>query len=132
MFVRRMATVTISAPEASIACRVSAKSLYLPVPTSRRERYGLPATMSFSSAISASTHGDDDLELIAIEQHRRAVRAARHDLAIALHGDLLAGQLQGCKQRSHVERVLERACATVYRNLDHGEIVARKLTGPKW
>jgi hypothetical protein len=38
MLVRRMATVTISAPEASIAARVSAKSLYLPVPTSRRER----------------------------------------------------------------------------------------------
>jgi hypothetical protein len=37
MLVRRMATVMISAPEASIAARVSAKSLYLPVPTSRRE-----------------------------------------------------------------------------------------------
>jgi hypothetical protein len=37
MFVRRIATVTISAPEASIARRVSSKSRYLPVPTSRRE-----------------------------------------------------------------------------------------------
>jgi len=38
MFTRRTATVTISAPEASMAARVSAKSLYLPVPTSKRER----------------------------------------------------------------------------------------------
>jgi hypothetical protein len=38
MFVRRMATVTICAPEATIAARVCSKSLYLPVPTRRRER----------------------------------------------------------------------------------------------
>jgi hypothetical protein len=37
MLVRRIATVTISAPEASTAARVCAKSRYLPVPTSRRE-----------------------------------------------------------------------------------------------
>jgi hypothetical protein len=37
MLVRRMATVMISAPEASIAARVCVKSWYLPVPTSRRE-----------------------------------------------------------------------------------------------
>jgi hypothetical protein len=38
MLVRRIATVTISAPEASMARRVSSKSRYLPVPTSRRDR----------------------------------------------------------------------------------------------
>ena len=37
MFVRRMATVTISAPLASTARPVSAKSRYLPVPIRRRE-----------------------------------------------------------------------------------------------
>ena len=37
MLVRRIATVTICAPEASIASRVYVKSLYLPVPISRRE-----------------------------------------------------------------------------------------------
>jgi hypothetical protein len=37
MLVRRIATVTISAPEASMASRVCSKSLYLPVPTSKRE-----------------------------------------------------------------------------------------------
>ena len=34
---RRIATVTMAAPLASTAARVSLKSLYLPVPTSRRE-----------------------------------------------------------------------------------------------
>jgi hypothetical protein len=38
MLVRRTATVTISAPLASIARRVSSRSLYLPVPTSSRDR----------------------------------------------------------------------------------------------
>jgi hypothetical protein len=38
MFVRRIATVTISAPAASVARRVSSRSLNLPVPVSRRER----------------------------------------------------------------------------------------------
>ena len=38
MFVRRIATVTISAPDATTASRVSAKSRYLPVPTRSRER----------------------------------------------------------------------------------------------
>jgi hypothetical protein len=37
MFVRRIATVTICAPEASTASRVCAKSLYLPVPMRRRD-----------------------------------------------------------------------------------------------
>jgi len=46
ILVRRIATVTIPAPEASMAARVSAKSLYLPVPTSKRERYAVPAMVS--------------------------------------------------------------------------------------
>src|SRR2546421_480184 len=37
MLVRRMATVTICAPEASMAARVWEKSWYLPVPTRSRE-----------------------------------------------------------------------------------------------
>src|SRR5262245_36784231 len=112
MLVRRIAIVTISAPEASIAARVSAKSLYLPVPTSRRERYGLPATMSLSSAISASADRDDHLELVAIEHERRAVSASRNDLSVALHGDFLAGQLESSQERGDVERAFECACAT--------------------
>ncbi len=51
MLVRRMATVTISAPLASMACRVSSRLWYLPVPTSRREWYVLPAMISGSSVV---------------------------------------------------------------------------------
>ena len=54
MFVRRMATVTIWAPEATTASRVSSKSRYLPVPTSSRERYARPAMTSGSVSVEGS------------------------------------------------------------------------------
>ena len=49
-FTRRTATVTISAPDASMAAAVSSKLLYLPVPTTRRERKLRPATVQVSAA----------------------------------------------------------------------------------
>src|SRR5215813_7080206 len=112
MFVRRIATVTISAPEASIAARVCAKSRYLPVPTRSRERYALPATTRGSSApmtcgsvtvfiarprlgfgVSAAAHGGDNLDLVARGDLRLSVSALGDDLAVAFHSDPLA--LQG-------------------------------------
>ena len=57
--------------------------------------------------------------------------AARDDFAVALHGDLLAGELQCGEQGGDVKRAIERACATVYGNPDHGQIVARKIPGSK-
>lgn len=51
---RRMATVTMSAPEASRASRMRGRVLYLPVPTMRRDLSVLPATtreVSFTTAI---------------------------------------------------------------------------------
>ena len=59
------------------------------------------------------------------------MRTARDDLAVALHCDLLAGERQRGEQGGNVERALERACATVYGNPDHGQIVARKIPGSK-
>src|SRR3569832_2424724 len=53
MVVRRMATVMSSAPLASTAWRVSSRSLYLPVPTSRRDWYSPPAMMSGSRSVCA-------------------------------------------------------------------------------
>src|SRR5438046_924920 len=47
-FTRRTATVTISAPEAAIACRVCSPFLYLPVPTMRRELKARPAITNSS------------------------------------------------------------------------------------
>src|SRR5712672_4722079 len=76
MLVRRIATVTISAPLASTARRVSSKSLYLPVPISSRERYARPAMRRGSAICPASRVGafialapadrDDDLERVAL------------------------------------------------------------------
>src|SRR5271157_3143520 len=104
MFVRRIATVTISAPEASIAARVAAKSLYLPVPTSSRERYARPDMSSRSScartrfsfgafmdgSLSSATDRADDFDAVAIGQLRVAVPASGYYLAIAFDRDALA------------------------------------------
>src|SRR5690348_8848159 len=99
MLVRRMATVTISAPLASTARRVSSKSRYLPVPMSRRERYALPAMFRVSAAdTSASSHGHDDFKLVAVGERGIGVAAARHDLPVALHRHLFPGQRQFGKQ----------------------------------
>src|SRR6185436_9264600 len=101
MLVRRIATVTICAPEASMAARVCAKSLYFPVPTSRREENFCPA-ISRTSFTSATSHCDHDFEAVAVREQCRAVRPARHDLAVALHRDLLARQ--GHRQQQLRER----------------------------
>src|SRR5436190_14330828 len=111
MLVRRIATVTICAPEASIAARVCAKSLYLPVPTSSRDVKDLPA-ISSTSFISTSTHRDHDFQPVAVGKQRGAMRAARHDFAITFDGDLAAGQRQALKQRRNRHRAFEFLCGT--------------------
>jgi len=115
MLVRRMATVTISAPLASTARRVSSKSLYLPVPIRRRERYARPATRSGSrfprrdaSARSslAPAHRDDDLS---------ASPSARPVLTYWLRGTIspflstprAAGKLERLDQARHVRAGLD-------------------------
>src|SRR5437867_1612377 len=101
MLVRRIATVTISAPEASMAARVSEKSLYFPVPTKRRERNTRPAMTNGSSCVKvrlslgafiwlAATDGSDDLDFVAGPNRCRSVAALGYDLAIPLDSDALA------------------------------------------
>src|SRR3546814_7383986 len=58
MLVRRMATVTICVPLASSAARVCAKSLYLPVHTSRRDEYSRPAMVRVSGVVMAMLAGE--------------------------------------------------------------------------
>src|SRR5690349_20297787 len=100
MLVRRMATVTICAPLASMARRVSSWSLYLPVPTSRRDAYARPAmvsglSFSFSGAFtSTSTDGVHDLEPVAVGQQRGGPGAARHDGPIQLDRDAPVAELE--------------------------------------
>src|SRR6266536_6676492 len=52
---RRTATVTISAPEASMASRMFSKDAYFPVPTIRRDLNSLPPSHSDVSYISPSS-----------------------------------------------------------------------------
>src|SRR6185503_10827977 len=113
MLVRRIATVTICAPEASIAARVCAKSLYLPVPTSKRDVKDRPAIRS-TSFISASAHRDHDFQPVAVREQRVAMRAARHDFPIAFDGDLAAGQGQALKQGRDRHRAFKFLCGTVH------------------
>src|SRR4030095_14367192 len=54
MLKRRTAPVTTSAPDTSIAFRVSAKSLYLPVPTQSLDLNSRPAITNRSSYIGLS------------------------------------------------------------------------------
>jgi N-acetylmuramoyl-L-alanine amidase len=39
---------------------------------------------------STATNGDDDFDFVTVCERARVKRAARHDLAIALHGDAFA------------------------------------------
>src|SRR5437868_10179560 len=79
----RTATVTICAPLASSAAFMVGKSLYLPVPTTRREVKRCPPRTS--SSISASAHEGDDLQDVPVGQQQFAVARLFHHLAIALH-----------------------------------------------
>src|SRR5689334_3226759 len=66
---RRTATVTTSAPDTSIALRVSAKSLYLPVPTQSRDLNSRPAIINRSSYMRAScSHGINGGERSAADE----------------------------------------------------------------
>src|SRR5690554_5184378 len=108
MLVRRMATVTISAPAASVARRVCSRSLNLPVPVSRRERKGVPAMTRASSPWvgwlviapllrklrrSAASQGVHDLDPVAVLQRVFGMLAARHDRAVDLHRHLAPRQV---------------------------------------
>src|SRR5688500_8123852 len=137
ILVRRIATVTIWAPEASIARRVSSKSRYFPVPTSRRDEYDLPATTSGSFVMLdgasrprtlAPSHGDHDLDAVALDQELVGEAAARHDLAVALDREALAGELERFEDLRHGGRRGELARCAVHEDADrcgHGKSIER-------
>src|SRR5688572_18193033 len=56
MFTRRTATVTISAPDASCACAITALEGYLPVPTMSRDRNVRPAMTKLESTMVKFTN----------------------------------------------------------------------------
>src|SRR6185436_1546294 len=116
MLVRRIATVTMFAPLASTAARVCSKSLYLPVPTRRRDEYARPAITSESMASPslATPDRDHDLHAVAVGKLLLFELPARHDLAVALERDALACKLQARNQLSGGERRFEAARLAVY------------------
>src|SRR5471030_806270 len=113
MLTRRIATVMISAPAASVASRVCARSLYLPLPTSRRDWYVLPAMVSRSgvcSVMSVPLFGDEstaadgahDVHFVLRLQHALRPLLARHHAAID-------GQRQRLPlQRQRIDQVVQR------------------------
>src|SRR5277367_5943678 len=106
MLVRRIATVTICAPLATTAARVSAKSLYLPVPTSRRDEYVFPPMINGSrfslGFILSSADSDDDFKPVAVRQPRLGMTAARHNFAVALDRDALSGKRHRINQLHNI------------------------------
>src|SRR6266446_4470082 len=89
MFTRRTATVTISAPDASTARRVSSN-----------DRYSRPASVKASSIDIASPAPDevDHLDRVPVVEHGRAVLGARHDGAIHLDGDPAGAEAERAHQ----------------------------------
>src|SRR3989442_917004 len=122
MLVRRIATLTICAPETSIASPVCAKSRYLPVPPRRRDQKLLPP-MTGASFLSFASDRVHDLELVAVGDPGARVHALRHDLPVALDRDLLARKKHFLEQGAERERLLEALRRTVDGDLNHGRIL---------
>src|SRR3954447_24470714 len=83
MLTRRTATVTISAPEASCACTITALEGYLPVPTIRRDVKVRPARTKASIGL-ASTHEVHDLDFVAVVHDFAVIVRAADDHEVAL------------------------------------------------
>src|SRR5881296_3303986 len=102
MLTRRTATVTTSAPDASMAFWVSTKSLYLPVPTQSRERNSMPAIVnrsSFMTCVLPATDEPDDFHAVAVGQRCSRERLPVHDLEVPLHGDSFGWNAQIGQER---------------------------------
>src|SRR5690606_35094401 len=106
---RRTATVTTSAPEASMASIISSLLRYLPVPTISRDRKVLPAI----SSTSTSTHEMYDFHHVAIAHRCGGNGRTTDDLPIELdhHGARIQFELG--EQLLHRARCLDSACRAV-------------------
>src|SRR5215213_4667028 len=124
---RRSATVTSSAPLASIAAGSASSERKPPVPSSRRELSSRPPTVKVSSvtasagaspprmaaamsrATSASLDRAQDLDPRAVAELARGPLAARHHLGVDRHGHaaLPRGELEGGEGGLHGRARLE-------------------------
>ena len=62
----------------------------------------------------AAAYGDDDLQAVPVGQHLLIEAAARHDLAVALQRNALAGQLHILDKGGDADGLLEFARRAVY------------------
>src|SRR5712692_9921597 len=120
MLVRRMATVTISAPLASTARRVPSKSRYFPVAISRGSAICSAKRVGAFIALAAAD-SDDDFERVAFGEPRVRIAAPRHDLSVFFHRHALAGELERLQQSRDVRAGLDRPNFTVDGEPDHLE-----------
>src|SRR3989442_9452565 len=103
MLTRRTATVTTSAPDASMAFWVSTKSLYLPVPTKSGEGNRMPAIVNRSSfMLCALPTADepDDFHAVPVAQRCAREGLTVHHREVQLHGDSFGGNAQVGQERS--------------------------------
>src|SRR5207237_10054695 len=103
MLTRRTATVTTSAPDASMAFWVSTKSLYLPVPTQSRERNSMPAIVnrsSFMPCVLSTADESDDFHAVPVAQRRARAGLPVHHRKLQLHGDSFGASARAGQGRS--------------------------------
>lgn len=75
-----------------------------------------------SAQISAAAYGHHDLQLVTRSKHYLAELAARHNLAVAFHGDAFACEVEVFDQCSDIQWGVEAVAGAVDGNLDHGAI----------
>src|SRR5215510_8529547 len=103
-FVRRSATVTISAPAASAQARFCSKEAYLPVPMIRRERNARAPSLKPSASLpsiqasSAPSHRLQDLDPVAAAEGVGREARARHDVPVHRHRDAPAVDAEAHEQ----------------------------------
>jgi hypothetical protein len=68
---------------------------------------------------SAAADGDDDLDPVAVSQQLLAEPATRHDFAVALECDALAGEIQALEQLLATGRLLEAVGFAIDCKRDH-------------
>lgn len=69
---------------------------------------------------SATTHRSDDFQAVTVLQCTQAILTTRNDLAVALHGDALAGEAELADQLAAAQRVVEAAWLAIDDHGNHG------------
>src|SRR5437867_387513 len=133
---RRTATVTISAPDSSWACRMTSSDPYFPVPTIRRDENSLPPiTSDVSMAILLSprtaTHRPNHLDAVPILEPDGLELVAARDLAVHGHGGELALHAEAGEEAVDAEAIRHLHRLAVHRDPHTGPPVAKKTKRPR-